>query len=248
MTCGPLPAFPALSVLIPGMPPNAPRKTWPNIRLVSEEGAGASASARRQPRAPTLDDAELLAALGRGDLAASGAFHDRVRPQVDRTIYRLLGRRDTDHEDLAQLALIELIYTIDRYRGECSLDTWTSTLTAHVVYKHLRRRQTERRLFAEMVDADDFPTASPRRPGRDAMGRSAVRRVAEHLDRVEPNQAWTFVLHDTLGYDLREVASITGVTVAAAQSRLIRGRRALHESIGQDQELANTLEEMERCE
>ena len=230
------------------MPPLSPRKTSPNIRLVPTGAASATSAARRPPRAPSLDDAELLAALGRGDVAASAAFHDRVRSQVDRTIYRLLGRRDNDHEDLAQLALIELIYTIERYRGECSLDTWTSTLTAHVVYKHLRRRQTERRLFTEMLDVDDFVTASPRRPGRDVMGRSAVRRVGVHLDRVDPNQAWTFMLHDALGYDLREVASITGVTVAAAQSRLIRGRRALHESIGQDHELADTLEEMERCE
>jgi RNA polymerase sigma-70 factor (ECF subfamily) len=224
------------------------RKTSPNIRLVSSGASEAPTSVRRPPRTPSLDDAELLSALRRGDVTASAAFHDRVRPQVDRTIYRLLGRRDDDHEDLAQLALIELLYTIERYRGECSLDTWTSTLTAHVVYKHLRRRQTERRLFADMLDADDFAATSPRRASREMMGRSAVRRVAEHLDKVEPNQAWTFVLHDALGYDLREVASITGVTVAAAQSRLIRGRRALHESIGQDHELADTLEEMEKCE
>jgi RNA polymerase sigma-70 factor (ECF subfamily) len=229
------------------MTARSPRKGLPNIRLVSNEAGRAGASERRVPVAPSLDDAELLAALRRGDVSAAAALHDRVRPQVDRTIYRLLGRRDNDHEDVAQLALIEVIYTIDGYRGECSLDTWTSALTAHIVYKHLRRRQTERRLFAEMLDADDFAT-SPRRTGRDAMGRSAVRRVAEHLDQLEANQAWTFVLHDTMGYDLREVARITDVSVAAAQSRLIRGRRALHESIGQDLELADTLEEMERSE
>jgi RNA polymerase sigma-70 factor (ECF subfamily) len=143
---------------------------------------------------------------------------------------------------------MELIFTIDRYRGECSLDTWTSTLTAHVVYKHLRRRQVERRLFAHILEPDEMPVASMRRTGRDAMGRSAVKRIAEHLDQIEPNQAWTFVLHDAMGYDLREVATITGASVAAAQTRLVRGRRALHERLGQDPELANTLEEMERCE
>jgi RNA polymerase sigma-70 factor (ECF subfamily) len=224
---------------------NSPRKHVPNIRLVSGEHPRLPGF---RPVAPTFDDAELLAALRKNDPAAAAAFHDRVRPQVDRTIYRLMGRRDHDHEDVTQLALIELIYTIEAYRGECSLDTWTSTITAHTVYKHLRRRQTERRLFSDMLGADDFPIASPRRTGRDAMGRSAMKRVAEHLDKLEPNHAWTFVLHDAMGYDLREVARITGVSVAAAQSRLVRGRRSLHESIGQDIELADTLEEMERCE
>jgi RNA polymerase sigma-70 factor (ECF subfamily) len=225
-----------------------PQKNLPNIRLVSSEAVPVRIPERRVPAAPSFDDAELLAALRRGDTSAAAALHDRVRPQVDRTIRRLLGRRDVDHEDIAQLSLIELIYTIEAYRGECSLDTWTATLTAHVVYKHLRRRQTERRLFAEMLDSEDFRTSAPRRTGKDAMGRSAVRRIAEHLDQLESNQAWTFVLHDAMGYDLREVARITGASVTAAQSRLVRGRRALHESIGQDADLADTLEEMERCE
>jgi RNA polymerase sigma-70 factor (ECF subfamily) len=226
----------------------SPRRTSPNIRLVSSDGGRSRALERLPHVAPSLDDAELLVALRRGDASAAAAMHDRVRPQVDRTIFRLLGRRDTDHEDIAQQALIELIYTIDGYRGECSLDTWTATLTAHVVYKHLRRRKAERRLFAEMLDADDFISISSRRTGSDAIGRSAVRRVAEHLDRLEANQAWAFVLHDVMGYDLREVARITAVSVAAAQSRLVRGRRTLHESIVQDVELADTLVEMERCE
>src|ERR1041385_9244860 len=196
----------------------APRQVHPNIRLVSNAAGAASPTDRRPAPLPSLDDAELLAALRRNDASAAAAFHDRVRPQVDRTVGRLLGRRDDDHEDVAQMALIELIYTIDRYRGECSLDTWTSTLTAHFFYKHLRRRQTEGRLFTRMLDGDDLPTASPRRTGRDALGRSAVNRVAGHLDELDPNQAWTFVLHDVLGYDLREVATITGASVSAAQT------------------------------
>lgn len=217
------------------------------LRLVSNEPASERPEKRPAPL-PAFDDAEILAAVRRGDASSAAAFHDRVRPQVNRTVWRLLGKRDNDHEDVAQTALIELIYTIDRYRGECSLDTWTSTVTAHVVYKHIRRRQTERRLFAQIFDGDDLPVASPQRTGRKAMGRSAVGRVAQHLDKLEPNQAWTFVLHDALGYDLREVAHITGVSVAAAQTRLIRGRRDLHARIAQDPELAHTLEEMERCQ
>jgi hypothetical protein len=43
-----------------------------------------------------------------GNVAVAPAFHDRVRPAIDRTLVRLLGRRDVDHDDLAQRALIEL--------------------------------------------------------------------------------------------------------------------------------------------
>jgi RNA polymerase sigma-70 factor, ECF subfamily len=191
---------------------------------------------------PALDDAELLAALRSGDIGAATALHDRARPQVDRTIRRLLGAGDVDHDDVAQQAMIELVSTIDRYRGECSLDSWTSTITAHAVYKHIRRRRTERRIFGAL-DADLLAdTRSSSKTSREAIARNLMARVRTHLDAIDECKAWAFVLHDVCGYDLREIARITGVTVAAAQTRLVRGRREVHERIASDPELADLLE------
>jgi RNA polymerase sigma-70 factor (ECF subfamily) len=197
---------------------------------------------RRAPE-PSLDDAQLLEALRKGDPSAATALHDRARPVVNRTIARLLGRYDRDQEDLAQAALIEIVMGIERFRGDCPLDAWSSTVTAHVVYKHLRRRQTERRIFAALEPSED-DLRSPRHLGRETMVRDVVARVRAHLEAMDPQKSWAFVLHDVCGYDLREIAQITGVTVAAAQTRLTRGRRELHERIGADPELADRLADL----
>ncbi len=211
----------------------------PALRLVR----GSPLAAR--PASPALDDSELLAALRAGETAAAAALHDRVRGQVDRTIRRLLGRGDFDSEDIAQQAMIELVSTIDRYRGDCSLDSWTSTITAHAVYKHIRRRKTERRIFGTLEGDHVAETHSHSRTGHDALVRSVLSRVLGHLNAIDESKAWTFVLHDVCGYDLREIAQITGASVAAAQSRLVRGRREVHERIAGDPELANLLESVE---
>jgi RNA polymerase sigma-70 factor, ECF subfamily len=197
------------------------------------------------PPPPALDDSELLSALRRGEASAAASLHDRVRPIVDRTVRRLLGPRDMDCEDVSQLVMIELVTTIDRYRGDCSLDSWTSTIAAHVVYKHIRRRRTERRLFGAL-DTDLLAVArSSSRPGQEVMMRDVVGRVREHLEAMDENKAWTFLLHDVCGYDLREIAQITGVSVSAAQTRLVRGRRELHERIAGDPGLASLLDSLE---
>jgi len=90
---------------------------------------------------------------------------------------------------------------------------------------------------AELPDVVDRASA-----GVTAM-RSALRRIERHLHALDAGKAWTFVLHDVHGYDLDEVSQITGVSRSAAQSRLVRGRRALHDRIARDPELAGLLRE-----
>ena len=58
---------------------------------------------------------------------------------------------------------------------------------------------------------------------------------------MDANRAWTFLLHDVYGYDLKEVSQITGASLSAAQSRLVRGRRELHERVRKDDALARFL-------
>jgi RNA polymerase sigma-70 factor (ECF subfamily) len=201
-----------------------------------------------EPSAPTtaptlaeLDDERLLRALRALDPGAATALHDRARPVIDRTLARLLGRSDMDYEDVAQLVLIELVTTIGRFRNECPLDGWISMIAARVVYKHIRRRKTERKIFGSLsMESVDEPRSQH---GRDGMFRSVIARVRRHLDALDPSKAWTFMLHDVCGYDLRETAEITGVSVSAAQTRLTRGRRELHERMAADPELANWIED-----
>ena len=192
------------------------------------------------PAARALDDHALIAGARAGDSAIASALCNRLWPQVDRTIRKLLGRRDTDHEDLSQLALVEIVRTIDRYRGDCSLDTWSQTVTAHVVFKYIRRRRTERRIFADALAEEDMPPA-PNAGERRSLTRDILARVADHLEKMNEGRAWTFVMHELMGYELKEIAEMTNVSLAAAQSRLARGRRDLHQRVACDPELADLL-------
>jgi RNA polymerase sigma-70 factor (ECF subfamily) len=192
------------------------------------------------PAARALDDHALVSAARAGDAAVASALCNRLWPQVNRTIRKLLGRRETDHEDLSQMALFELVRTIDRYRGDCSLDTWAQTVTAHVVFKYIRRRRTERRIFSDALAEDEMP-ASPISGDRRSTTRDLLARVSGHLEKMNQGRAWTFVLHELMGYELKEIAEMTKVSLAAAQSRLVRGRRDLHKRIAGDPELAELL-------
>ncbi len=208
------------------------RDMRPELRIVRSEPEPHRAAA-----APALDDTALLARLRDHDPTISSDLYARVRPIVDRTLTRLLGARDSDYEDVVQLALLEMVTTVDRFRGECPLDAWLSILTARVVYRHLRRRKLERRIFAE-VPLDELGALAPAF-GATVASREAIERVRTHLQAMDERRTWTFLLHDVYGYDLREIGQIMNVSLAAAQSRLVRGRRELHDRVRQDPRLAS---------
>jgi RNA polymerase sigma-70 factor (ECF subfamily) len=217
------------------------KTTAPRLRLVD---VNAPASVLAPER--TSEDLHLIAALRAGDTTSAAELHDRVRPRMEKTVRRLLGGRDPDQEDIVQHALIELVSNIDRYRGDCPLESWASAIAAHAVYNHIRRRKVERRIFRTLSSALLERAASPRRVGREGFAHSALVRVLAHLDAMDENKAWTFLLHDVWGYDLREVAEIMGVKTSAAQTRLVRGRQEITQRIAGDGELENVLQVMER--
>jgi RNA polymerase sigma-70 factor (ECF subfamily) len=199
----------------------------------------AAAGDSERPGPPELDDSTLLAGLKARDTSLSNAFYARVRPIVDRTLVRLLGSRDSDYEDVAQRALFELVSTIDRFRGDCPLDAWISIVTARTTYRAIRRRRIERRLFVDET-AQELPQAT-RSHAASVAARQAIQRVRAELATMNQDRVWTFLLHDVYGYDLKEVGQITGASLTAAQSRLVRGRREIHERIKRDEALARFL-------
>jgi len=191
--------------------------------------------------APSLDDAATLAAVRAGDRSAAHALHQRVRPIALRTVSRLLGSCDPDRDDVVQTSLIELVRSLGRFRGECSLDTWVARVAAHTVFKEIRRRRMERRMIARAIGDDEEMHGGDL--DKDVGDRSLAARLRDHLGAMSWDRAFTLVLHDVCGHDLREIAEITEASVAAAQSRLVRGRRELHERIGRDPELRDLLEQ-----
>ena len=213
------------------------------LKLMSRRWIRGAGARRVAPTSGTrssreADDGALIADVIAGNPDRAAAFCQRVSRPVDRTVRRLLGRDDSDYEDMVQLSIIELIRSVSSYRSEGSLDAWVAGVTAHLVYRHIRRRGIDRMVPIDLVHEDALH--SVRSTGEQTTGdRQSLARVVQHLERIGEKLAWAFILHDVLGYGVRDVARIMDTSEAAAQSRLVRGRRRLHELIAADPELAD---------
>lgn len=201
-----------------------PRPAIPRLRLVSAPDAG-------QPAPPS--DEELVLAFQRGERGIGLRLYEHLLPVVDRTLYRILGCREQDHADLVQGAFEQIVSTLAkrRFAGECSLAGWASVIACHVGLSALRARRRERKVIDRTPgppdhDAAPEPPAQGADPERAVSAQRDLEALRRHLAAMDSDRAIALLLH-AMGYSLNEIASLTGVSVAAAQSRLSRGRREL---------------------
>lgn len=205
-------------------------------------GGGVPAPAPPATAAPSPSDDEIIDALLRGDDRIASQLYDRIVGTVDRTLYRIFGRREHDHDDLVQSTFEQIVTTLARQRfaRACTLRTWASSVATHIGLNALRSRRRERRVV-DRAHGGDFVTTTelhegsvapppPRsRQGTDASleAHFALERIRQHLIAMDPKKAEALFLHDALGHDLAEISVLTNASVAAAQSRLVRARKEL---------------------
>jgi RNA polymerase sigma-70 factor (ECF subfamily) len=204
--------------------PLASGSIGPTLRLVPAAGGSIKPSFE--------DDEKLLEEFQAGRPGAGAQLYDRLFPIVDATLFRVLGRREPDHPDLVQSVFEQIVSTIlkRRFARGCSLAGWAAVLACNVGFNALRARRRERGVVDREQDA---ATAAPAvdtqgdRLERQIGARDELAAVRVCLAEMDADRVTALLMHAS-GYDLTEIAALTRTSVAAAQSRLSRGRRELH--------------------
>ena len=208
-----------------------PAEVPPRLRVV--QGGGGTDSSEARPDG--ISDEALVAALRNGQGQKAAILYDRLIRVVDGALVRILGRREQDHDDLVQSAFEQILIAIhkDHFSGGSTLRGWAAAVACNLGLNALRSRVRERRVVDRARDGD----LEARRAGthvdveREAGARSELGRVCEELAALSPEKATAVLLFDVFGHDLGEVAALTGVSLSAAQSRLVRGRKELHDRL-----------------
>jgi RNA polymerase sigma-70 factor (ECF subfamily) len=210
------------------------------------------ASGERPALSAPVSDEEIVLGLTRGEPRSAEQLYDRVHLHVQASLRRILRSTGPDYEDLVQASFERILKTLTEraLKSPYNLPGWASAVATHVALDALRRRVREQRLFARFAlgsgptEADLDLARTPGQlgqqgpstdPERALSARADLQRLQRILGAMNPKHADVLVLHDVLGHELSAIAEITGLTVAAAQSRLVRGRKDLLRRAQKDQ-------------
>jgi RNA polymerase sigma-70 factor (ECF subfamily) len=183
-----------------------------------------------QDQSSEPSDEQIVAGLIVGEEWAAEALYDRLQPVVDRALRRIL-QSNAEHDDHVQVVFERVIRTLveRKFAGACSLSTWATAIASNVAVDALRARIRERAVVWEdrARGAEHAASVSSGNLERQLEARAEIAELHAILGSMDASQAETVLLHDVHGHELSEIAVITRVSVAAAQSRLVRGRKEL---------------------
>lgn len=170
---------------------------------------------------PKTPDPRIALAVA-GDRSAAQALVLELLPRV-RNLVRYLASGDADVDDIAQVALVQLLRSLHGYRAEGSLGAFSDRITVRVALAHLRKRRGRQRKDVELIPYLHAVSSRPEQPDDYTLRRQAV----QWLDELPSEQREAVVLHHVAGLSAPELAEMLGVPFETARSRLRLGMSKL---------------------
>jgi RNA polymerase sigma-70 factor (ECF subfamily) len=177
-------------------------------------------------------DEELVTKAKSGDQPAFSELCRRYRWVLNRRIYRIV-RNHHDAEDITQESFIKAYTHLAAFECRCSFQNWLTRIAINSSLMHLRKKrhhsETSMDLLAtegERVRTWEIPDPSPNPEQRyDAYQRRAM--LAQAMETLPPRVRQVVEHYRRDEGRLVDIANASGITVAAAKSRLLRARKLL---------------------
>ena len=175
-------------------------------------------------------DAELVRLAREGDLDAFAGIVQRHEQRLRLVLLRILD--DTrDVEESVQDAFVQAWRNLDRYRGDAALFTWLYRIGVNAALARARRRVPPTVELQAVEGQASSSADSALRPEAAAEAGELRARIVAALAALPFEYREAVVLRDVAGLSNQEVAAALGVSLAAAKSRIHRGRLQLRDRL-----------------
>jgi RNA polymerase sigma-70 factor (ECF subfamily) len=177
-------------------------------------------------------DMTLVESVKSGSHSAYSELVKRHSTLAFRIAYRITQNKQ-DAEDALQDSLFRAFDRINSFDGRSAFATWLTRIAINTSLMILRKRRKhasasfdgDEEINTQITDPAPSPELLMVRLERTTAVRDAVRRLPPLLRNSIESRYWK-------GLSVQDAAAVNGVSVAAAKSRQLRGRRHLRTMLG----------------
>ena len=166
-----------------------------------------------------MNNQDLIDGIVTGSPVAARQFHQRYSAEISQCVWYLIGK-DSEHEDIVQQILANILSNLKTIKKPSSLDSWVKSVVIRTVREELRKRKTKHNYFSKSIDVDYNLFPEPSSPWKYAHIRSFYR----ILDKLPPDDRIIFILRHLEGMAIEEIAEFGGYSESTAKRRLKRAK------------------------
>jgi RNA polymerase sigma-70 factor (ECF subfamily) len=182
---------------------------------------------------PAATDEVLVAAAKLRDHDAFAELWTRHSRKAFNVAYRVTGNRD-DAEDAIQDAWMKAYMHLDTVDGRAKFSTWLTRIAINSSLMILRRKRARSETSMEIKDGDTewhCEIADQTKNVEELYARhERVEHVKRAICRLHPTLRNVVEIRQSNDRSVKEVAELTGISVAATKSRLLRARKILRKA------------------
>lgn len=191
-----------------------------SLPAATPEGRQSFRESVTSPAVTYADDADLVAALRRGEGRARVILVERYEPLVERLVAGALGI-DGEIADVVQDVFVAVFEGLRGLKDASALRSWIATLAVFTARGRIRRRRRWRWIrFLAPEDVPEVPVAGPQGETHEA-----VRATYNILEAFPADERIAFTMRFISEMQLTEVASACRVSLATVKRRLARAEQ-----------------------
>jgi RNA polymerase sigma-70 factor (ECF subfamily) len=171
-------------------------------------------------------EAELIAAVLKGDAASFEPLIERYSPRVFATARRY-ARRESEVEDIVQEVWLKSYQKLGSFRGEAPFEHWLMRLAVRTCYDFLRSHQRNREAaFSDLSEPEeDWLERFIHHPESAQDDAAAARQLVQRvLQQLTPPARLVITLLEIEDRSVKEISRLTGWSVPLVKVRAFRAR------------------------
>lgn len=150
---------------------------------------------------------------------------------VNKLVFRMVRERSLA-EDISQEIWLEILRSIENFKGNSKLSTWIYTIASRIILKRsTHERSITHEQFDEFFDTKLAYSVEPSVEKSLWVRDKCDRCVTSFLNCIKKDERLALLLHDFLELDYKTVAEITGSKEATLRKQVSRGRAKIGDCI-----------------
>ncbi len=154
-------------------------------------------------------------------------------PKILSVIKGVVGNNE-DSEEVAQDVFVKAYFSLDKFRGECSLSTWFFRIAYNMAISKIRKKKRE---FMPLEVINDKLKDDSGIPGEENEKENLFKILDSILNELEPQDKFLILLFYNQEKSIKEISQITSLSESNIKIKLHRIKKRLRDSAGDKIEL-----------